>query len=90
MQNQLLPDIIIPESDYRCLERLALTAAERDEPDAKFLVSEINRAKIVPDQAVQLDSIVTMGSWVTYWINWGFPRQTRQLVYPEESTLVDA
>jgi regulator of nucleoside diphosphate kinase len=27
-----------------------------------------------------------MGSWVTFWTNWGFPRETRQLVYPEDYT----
>ena len=27
-----------------------------------------------------------MGSWVTFWITWGFPRETRQLVYPEDYT----
>src|SRR5947199_3778268 len=27
-----------------------------------------------------------MGSRVTFWINWGFPRETTQLVYPEDYT----
>ena len=27
-----------------------------------------------------------MGSWVTFWITWGFPRETRQLVYPGDYT----
>ena len=31
-----------------------------------------------------MDSIVTMGSWVTFWVTWSFPRETRQLVYPED------
>ena len=42
--------------------------------------------EIVPDRAARLDSIVTMGSWVTFWITWGFPRETKQLVYPEDYT----
>jgi regulator of nucleoside diphosphate kinase len=47
-------------------------------------MSELKRAEVVPDTAARLDSIVTMGSWVTFWTNWGFPRETRQLVYPED------
>ena len=56
------------------------------EADALSLLAEINRAKIVPDRAERLESIVTMGSWVTYWADWGGPRETRQLVYPEKYT----
>ena len=47
------------------------------------LMGEINRAETVADRAAQLGSIVTTGSWVM-WTSWGIPRETRQLVYPEE------
>jgi regulator of nucleoside diphosphate kinase len=79
-----IPDITLPASDYRRLERLAQVGADRGDVDARFLLNEINRAEVVPDRGARLDSIVTMGSWVTFWFNWGFPRETRQLVYPED------
>ena len=86
MNNVSIPDVTLPTSDYRRLERLARTGADQGDADARFLLSEINRAEIVPDHAARLDRIVTMGSWVTFWITWGFPRETRQLVYPEDYT----
>jgi regulator of nucleoside diphosphate kinase len=84
VSNQNRPTITMPASDRRRLERLARAAAKEGDPDALWLMGEINRAETVPDRAAQLDSVVTMGSWVTFWINWGIPRETRQLVYPEE------
>ena len=84
--NNSIPDITLPASDHRRLERLARASASRGDVDARFLLSEVNRAEIVPDRAARLNSIVTMGSWVTFWIDWGFPRETRQLVYPEDYT----
>ncbi|ANW00312.1 GreA/GreB family elongation factor [Bradyrhizobium icense] len=86
MNNPSIPDITLPASDHRRLERLARVSADQGDLDARFLLSEINRAEIVPDRAARLDNIVTMGSWVTFWINLGFPRETRQLVYPEDYT----
>jgi regulator of nucleoside diphosphate kinase len=80
-----IPDITLPASDHRRLERLAL-GADQGDVDARFLLIEINRAEVVPDRAARLDSIVTVGSWVTFWINGDFPRETRQLVYPEDYT----
>jgi regulator of nucleoside diphosphate kinase len=84
VSNQSLPTITMPASDRRRLEKLARAAAEQSDADALCLMGEINRAETVPDRAAQLDSIVTMGSWVTFWTNWGFPRETKQLVYPED------
>ena len=76
----------MPASDRRHLEELARVAAEQGDTDALFLMGEINCAETVPDRSARLDSIVTMGSWVTFWTNWGFPRETRQLVYLENCT----
>lgn len=84
MFNQLLPNIIIPSSDHRRLEEIAYAAAEQGDTDAMFLMGEIIRAEVVPDCSARLDSIVTMKSWVTFRTNWSFPRETRQLVYPED------
>ena len=84
MNNLSIPVVTLPASDQRRLERLAQVAADQGDADARCLLSEINRAEIVPDRAARLDSVVTMGSWVTFWINWGVPSRTRQLVYPED------
>ena len=86
VNNNSFPDVILPASDHRRLERLAQVGANQDDVAACFLLSEINRAEIVPDGAARLGSIVTMGSWVTFWIAWGVPRSTRQLVYPDDFT----
>src|SRR6185437_693185 len=87
VSNLSLPTITIPASDRRRLEKLARAAAEQGDTDALCLIGEINRAETVPDRAARLDSIATVGSWVTFWSDWGFPRETRQLVYPEDYTL---
>ncbi|WP_342733383.1 GreA/GreB family elongation factor [Bradyrhizobium sp. B117] len=79
-----IPEVTLSASEHRCLERLACLGAAQGDVDARFLLSEIQRAEIVPDRAARLDSIVTMGSWVTFWVNWGLPRETKQLVYPED------
>ncbi|WP_407154807.1 GreA/GreB family elongation factor [Bradyrhizobium sp. STM 3557] len=86
MNNRFFPNVTLPASDLRRLEQLARAGADQGDVDARFLLSEINRAEVVPDRAARLDCIVTMGSWVTFWITWGFPRETRQLVYPEDYT----
>jgi regulator of nucleoside diphosphate kinase len=79
-----IPDVTLPASDYRRLERLAQVGANQGDVDARFLLNEINRAEVVADRSARLDSIVTMGSWVTVRFTRDFPRETRQLVYPED------
>jgi len=86
VNNRSIPNVTLPASDHRRLQRLARVGADQADVDAHFLLSEIKRAEVVPDRAARLDSIVTMGSWVTFWITWGVPRETRQLVYPEDYT----
>ena len=86
MNNLSIPVVTLPASDRRRLERLAQVGADQGDADARFLLSEINRAEIVPDRAARLDSVVTMGSWVTFRITGDFPRETKQLVYPEDYT----
>lgn len=81
-----LPKIALTASDYPRLEQLARVAALQGDMDGIFLMGEINRAEIIPDQAIEVGSLVTIGSWVTYWTNWGVPRRTVQLVWPEECT----
>jgi len=79
-----LPAIALTASDYPRLEKLARVAAQQGDLDAMFLLIEINRAEIIPDDARDAESIVTIGSWVTYWSNWGAPRKTVKLVWPED------
>ena len=80
------PRIVLPASDYPRLEQLARVAVMEGDTSAMFLMVEINRAEIIPDDACDTASIVTIGSWITYWTNWGVPRKTMQLVWPEECT----
>jgi regulator of nucleoside diphosphate kinase len=84
VNNFSIADVTLPASDYRRLVQLAGLGASEGCVDARFLLNEIKRAEIVPDRSARLDRIVTMGSWVTFWINWDLSRQTRQLVYPED------
>jgi len=79
-----LPAIALAASDYPRLEKLARVSAQQGDPDALFLLAEINRADIIPDDARDVQSIVTIGSWVTFRTNWGVPQKTVQLVWPED------
>lgn len=79
-----LPAIALTASDYPRLEQTARVAAQKGDMDAMFLLAEINRAEIVPDDARDAENIVTIGSWVTYLTDWGTPRKTVQLVWPED------
>jgi regulator of nucleoside diphosphate kinase len=81
-----LPKLALTASDYPRLEKLARIAARRGDMDAMFLMNEINRAEIIPDDARDIESIVSIGSWITYLTNWGVPRKTVQLVWPEDCT----
>jgi regulator of nucleoside diphosphate kinase len=69
VNNPSIPDIAFPESDFHRLERLARVGAAQGDVHSRFLLSEISRGKVVPDCAARSDSIVTMSSCVTFWIN---------------------
>ena len=79
-----LTAIALTASEYARLEKLARVAAQEGDVDAMFLLAKINRADIVPDDARDVESIVTIGSWVTYWSSWGVRRKTVQLVWQKE------
>jgi regulator of nucleoside diphosphate kinase len=81
-----LPAIALIASDYPRLEQTARAFARKGDIDAMFLLAEINRAEIIPDDARDVEKIVRMGSWVTYLTDWGVPRKTVQLVWPEDRT----
>ena len=80
-----LPDIVIPVAERGRLESLARDAITGGHPVAVFLDAELRRASapVVPDDTA---AIVTMGSWVKYRIDWGFPTEVKRLVYPEDYT----
>lgn len=79
-----LPTIALIGSDYPRLEQLARIAARKGDLDGIFLLGEINRADIVPDDRDAVRSLVVVGSWVTYCTNGDVPRRTVQVVWPEE------
>jgi regulator of nucleoside diphosphate kinase len=81
-----LPSIGLTVSDHARLKNLARVAVQQGEKEATFLLAEIGRANVVSDDAHQAKSLVTVGSWVTYWTNRGIRRKTVQLVWPEDFT----
>ena len=46
-------------------------------------MTEINRAEIVPDEALEIELNARSGSWVNYWTRRRMFRKTVQLVWPE-------
>jgi regulator of nucleoside diphosphate kinase len=81
-----LPSITLTASDHPRLEKLALLFAQRGDKCAPFLLTEIRRAQVVSDDAYDVKSLVTVGSWVAYWTNRGIRRKTARLVWPENMT----
>lgn len=79
------PRIVIGSTDYSRLDRLATTAASRMPEVAEELLSELDRARIVPDSAVP-EEAVRMGSAVEFQSDTGGPR-TVSLVFPEEADI---
>jgi regulator of nucleoside diphosphate kinase len=85
-----LPEVAIRASEYQRLESIARVAAGRGAIEALFLLGELARATCVPDEEHDPDFLrtrVRMGSWITYWTEAGtkgVPRNTRQLVYPDQ------
>jgi regulator of nucleoside diphosphate kinase len=84
VSRKFLPNVTLSASDRLRLERLVCVAPAGDQSAARLLLAEIGRAEIVPDDANDLELIVTMGSSVTYRLNWNSRAETRKLVYPEE------
>lgn len=84
MSHNFLPKITISTSDRRQLDRLVSTAMSEAHPVAPFLAQELARAEIVPDESHELEAVVTMGSSVSYALNWSSPADARTLTYPDE------
>ena len=80
-----LPHIVLAADDHDRLVNIATTALRRDPDVAEELLAELDRAAIVPKEAVPSD-VVRMGSAVTFRIDGGDTR-TVTLVFPREADM---
>jgi regulator of nucleoside diphosphate kinase len=85
--NRRKPAIVISQTEYDRLDRLAAAAAERLPEASEELLSELDRARIVSDASLAAD-VARMGSVIEYKPDSGAPRQVT-LVFPEEANISD-
>ncbi len=78
------PAIIVTQGDYERLNNLAESAARREVDAADELLTELDRARIVPDASAP--DAVRMGSRVDYATNGG-ERRVVTLVYPPDADI---
>lgn len=80
------PDIVLGLADHRTLLDLAMAGGSRSAgDDADGLLSELERARVVDDDALPADT-VRMGSTVRYRTNGGAEREV-VLVYPKDADI---
>jgi regulator of nucleoside diphosphate kinase len=84
-KNRRKPNIVISQTDYRRLYRLAIAAGQRMPEASDELLSELDRARIVPDAALPAD-VVRMSSTVEFKPDTGAAK-TVSLVFPEEADI---
>lgn len=84
MPNPHLPDIKIGQSDFDSLAGLATEALDRV-PAAEQLLSELERAIILPDETLPTD-VIRMGSSVVFRAGEADQR-TVELVYPGKADI---
>jgi len=77
----LSPELTIGHAQHRLLAVLALTGQGHSAKDADFLLWELDRAKLVPDDQLPQD-VVRVGSRVRYRDPQG--EHTAQLTYPDD------
>lgn len=84
---QSMPAIVVAQSDEKKLTSLATAAtlADHAHQAARILLAEMERAQIVPDDAVP-KTVVRMYSLVDYQIE-GRARRRVQIVYPGEANI---
>lgn len=82
------PKVVISADDLAHLEELADNMMRRQPELADRLLEEIGRARIVAPAKVR-DSVVTMGSTVTYRDEMSGQEKTVTLVYPEEADITN-
>ncbi len=76
------PEITLGDAEHRKLIILAMTRPGHSAEDSDYLHYELDRARVVPDGTVPLDT-VRVGSTVTYRSDTQV--QTVELVYPEHA-----
>ena len=81
----LSPDIVLGSADHRQLIVLAMAGIGHSAEDADGLLYELERAQVVPDEAVPGD-VVRMGSTVRFRTNGGDEREV-ELVYPKDADI---
>lgn len=84
-QNEIAPDITLSAADHRQLNSLAMAGLERMPDLSDYLLSELERARIVDDADVPAD-IVRMGSSVRYRTD-ADQEQEVTLVYPVDADI---
>jgi regulator of nucleoside diphosphate kinase len=80
------PRIVVTASEHAHLSALADRAAERDLPIGEYLLEELTRAQIVPDDKIS-PTIVRMGSKVTYREDSSGRVRTVTLVFPHDANI---
>jgi regulator of nucleoside diphosphate kinase len=83
MDSATLPPVSIPEADCRRLAGLVQQAAADRHPVTSFLLGELQRATVVPEQELPAGT-VTLNGWVTYRSDLGWLPESRLLVCPED------
>jgi len=78
------PEIIVADSDYERLTNLATAALERVPETAEELLTELERATVVPDDALP-GGVVRMGSVVEFRTDEDQKRVT--LVFPADANI---
>lgn len=80
---EAIPPIVVPAGDVGRLRRLALRALQDADPVGRFLITELDRARI-SDLADMPDDVVRLGHWVTFREERDGVRQSRILSLPED------
>ena len=81
------PSITVSQSDYDKLIRLADANAHRNPLVAEGLLSELDRARVVPDDKIA-NKIIRMGSTVTYRTD-ADEHAAVTLVYPAQADIAE-
>jgi regulator of nucleoside diphosphate kinase len=81
------PAIVVSQSDYERLDRLASAATGRMPEASDELFAELERARIVPDAKLPYD-VVRMGSLLEFKPDTGASRVVT-LVFPDEADIAD-
>ncbi len=82
------PRIVVTTGEHAQLSRLAERASERDSPIGDYLMDELSRASIVPDDKCDPD-VIRMGSKVTYREDASGRERTVTLVFPQDANIAE-